>query len=200
MHEVLLLAPPYKGMIREPIGLYYLAKILRKNNISVNILDLNVDRMSEKELNDYIKLTQPKIIGVTSYTFNLYLTLDLLKWIKKRFPSITTVLGGVHASALPEETLLDESSIDYIVIGEGELAFLELCQKILGGESCEDVQGLAFRDDKIRINPPRKPLKELDQLQIPDRDPVNYTNYPVALVQTSRGCPYSCIFCNICNL
>ena len=199
MYDVLLLAPPYKGMIREPIGLFYLAKILTRNNISVKIIDLNLDRMNEAKFNEYIKQLQPKILGITSYTFNLYITLDILKGFKRNHPKITTVLGGVHASALPKETLSEYSFIDYIVIGEGEFTFLELCQSILNNESTEKIEGLAFRDDVAKINPPRKPLNDLNLLQIPDRDPLNYSRYPVALVQTSRGCPYSCIFCNICN-
>ena len=197
--DVLLLAPPYKGMLREPIGLFYLASILIKNNISVNILDLNLNKMGKKEFNEYIKRTNPKIIGITSYTFNFYLTLDILKELKKNHPKIITVLGGVHASAIPEDILSKESSIDYIVIGEGELTFLELCQKILLNESCYNIEGLAYFADKVRINSPRKPINDLDTLGIPDRELINYFKYPVVSVQTSRGCPYNCIFCNICN-
>jgi len=199
MVDVFLLSPPYKGMIREPIGLFYLANILIKNNISVKIIDLNICKMREKEFNDYIKKMQPKIIGITSYTFNFYITLDILKGIKKKYPKIITVLGGVHASALPKDILLECSFINYIVIGEGELIFLDLCQKILNGERCENIEGIAFLDGEVKITSHKKPLENLDFLQIPDRDIINSTHYPVALVQTSRGCPYSCIFCNICS-
>jgi anaerobic magnesium-protoporphyrin IX monomethyl ester cyclase len=197
--EVLLLAPPYKGMLREPVGLFYLASVLMRNNISVSILDLNLDRMGKREFHDYIKKASPKIIGITSYTFNFYIALDILNEIKKNHPEIITVLGGVHASAIPEDILLKESSIDYIVIGEGEITFLELCQKILLNESCDNIEGLAYLEDKVRINPSRKPMKDLDSLGIPNRDLTNYFKYPVVSVQTSRGCPYNCIFCNICN-
>lgn len=199
MVDVLLLSPPYKGMIREPIGLFYLANILIKNDISIKIIDLNVYKMHKKEFNDYIKKTQPKIIGITSYTFNFYITLDILKEIKINHPKIVTILGGVHASALPTDILLEEQLIDYIVIGEGELTFSELCQKILREETCEKVDGIAYLDGEVKINSRRKPIENLDFLQIPDREIINNNNYPIALVQTSRGCPYSCIFCNICN-
>ena len=197
--DVLLLAPPYKGMLREPIGLFYLASILMKNNISVNILDLNLNKMGKNEFNEYIRKTDPKIIGITSYTFNFYITSDISKEIKKNHPKIITILGGVHASAIPEDILSKESSIDYIVIGEGELTFLDLCQKILLSQSCESVEGVAYLGDKIKINSPRAPIKDLDSLGIPDRELINYFKYPVVSVQTSRGCPYNCIFCNICN-
>jgi radical SAM superfamily enzyme YgiQ (UPF0313 family) len=108
--EVLLLAPPYKGMLREPVGLFYLASVLMRNNISVSILDLNLDRMGKREFHDYIKKASPKIIGITSYTFNFYIALDILNEIKKNHPEIITVLGGVHASAIPEDILLKEST------------------------------------------------------------------------------------------
>jgi anaerobic magnesium-protoporphyrin IX monomethyl ester cyclase len=199
MYDVLLIAPPYKGMIREPIGLFYLAKTLTKNNISVKIIDLNLDRMNKMKFHEFVRQVQPKIIGITSYTFNLYLTLEILKEIKQTNPEITTVLGGVHASALPKETLNQCKFIDYIIIGEGELSFLELCQRILNKEPTEKIEGLAFREGVVKINPLSQPIRDLDFFQIPDRDPQTYSKYPIALVQTSRGCPYSCIFCNICN-
>jgi anaerobic magnesium-protoporphyrin IX monomethyl ester cyclase len=199
MTDVLLLAPPYKGMLREPVGLYYLASILLKNNITVEMIDLNFNKMRKKEFHEYINKKTPKIVGITSYTFNFYICLDILSEIKKNHSGIITVLGGVHASAIPKDILSKESAIDFIVVGEGEITFLELCQKVLCNEPWGSIDGLAFLSDEVRINPARKPLKDLDYLQIPNRELLNYSKYPVALVQTSRGCPYDCIFCNICN-
>jgi anaerobic magnesium-protoporphyrin IX monomethyl ester cyclase len=197
--DVLLIAPPYKGMTREPVGLYYLATALLKNKVSARILDLNLNRMRLGDFQDYLMKNGPRIVGVTSYTFNYYLCENVLRTVKNLRPEIVTILGGIHASSMPEEVLSTNSCVDYIVIGEAENTFLELCQNVLDGRSCEDIQGLAHRVDGVKVNPPRTPIADLNVLGIPDRRALDYQRYPVALVQTSRGCPYSCIFCNICN-
>ena len=85
------------------------------------------------------------------------------------------------------------------MIGEGEITFLELCQKILLNESCEKIEGLAYIEANVKINPPRKLIEDLDFLGIPYRDLINYFKYPAVSEQTSRGCLYNCIFCNICD-
>lgn len=197
--DVLLIAPPYKGMTREPVGLYYLASVLLKNKVSVKILDLNLNKMRLRDFQEYVRKSDPRVVGVTSYTFNYYLCEDVLKAVKNIRPDVVTVLGGIHASSMPVEVLSTNNYVDYLVVGEGEYTFLELCQRLLGGQSCDDVQGIAYNMGGVRVNPSRKPIDDLDTLNIPDREALSYQKYSVALVQTSRGCPYSCIFCNICN-
>jgi len=199
MVDVLLIAPPYKGMIREPVGLYYLASILLKNKISVRVLDLNLNKMRLFDFQEYVKKTSPKIVGVTSYTFNYYLCEDVLRVVKNLDPKIVTVLGGIHASSIPLEVLSSSTYVDYIVVGEGEYTLLELCQRLLERQSCNDIQGIAFNMGGVKVNSSRRPIEDLNMLGIPDREALSYQKYSVALVQTSRGCPYSCIFCNICN-
>jgi radical SAM superfamily enzyme YgiQ (UPF0313 family) len=107
-------------------------------------------------------------------------------------------MGGVHASALPENILREYPSLDYIVIGEGELTFLEFCNKVLNGENLENIQGIAYkRENYVQVNPPRKLIEDLDKLPLPNRQLLPFKKYPLALVQTTRGCPYNCIFCHI---
>jgi anaerobic magnesium-protoporphyrin IX monomethyl ester cyclase len=138
------------------------------------------------------------VVGVTSYTFNFSVAKKIIEEIKRIEPKTVTVLGGVHASALPEEILEDTPALDVIVVGEGELTFLELCRKILDGETVEDIRGLALRKNgKVVVNPPRELIENLDDLPLPNREMLPFEKYPVASVQTSRGCPYNCIFCNI---
>jgi anaerobic magnesium-protoporphyrin IX monomethyl ester cyclase len=195
---VLLISPPFKGLLREPIGLYYLAGLLNSNGIPTSIMDFNIDRPTRRGFRRYIKDINPLIVGITSFTFNFSAAQDIIKEIKRAESEIVTVLGGVHASALPEDILNTTTGLDYIIIGEGEFSFLEFCRRIIEENNVEDVKGLAFRRGKyIVLNPPQELIQDIDVLPFPDRDLLSFEKYPLAVVQTSRGCPYSCIFCNI---
>jgi len=198
MVDVLLISPPFRGLKREPLGLYYLSGVLKVGGVSSSVIDFNVQPFSLTDFRGYAKRANPRIVGVTSYTFNFSAAVRILEEVKRCLPKSTTVLGGVHASALPNEVLRNTKALDYVVIGEGECAFLELCRRILNGEGAEGVGGIAYREeDKTLINPPSHQLVDLDGLPLPDRRMLPIERYPVASVQTSRGCPYSCIFCNI---
>jgi radical SAM superfamily enzyme YgiQ (UPF0313 family) len=114
------------------------------------------------------------------------------------------VIGGSHASALPELTL-DETQADYIVIGEGELSFLELVNRIERNESVDNIKGIVSKTNKTLLK--RDLIENIDLLPFPDWvqvDPRYYKkaphgglikSFPVAPITSSRGCPYSCTFC-----
>ena len=198
MIDILLISPPYKGLVREPIGLYYLAGELNRNGISVNILDLNVIKMNKMAFHEYLKKINPKIVGLTSFTFNYSMANQILIEVKKSNENIKTVLGGVHASAYYKEIISKNKLIDYIIVGEGELSFLDLCRNIIQNSSPQSVKGIVYWENEVRRNLSGNLITDLKDLPIPNRDLLNHTVYPVGLVQTSRGCPYTCIFCNIC--
>lgn len=198
MVDVLLIAPPFKGLLREPLGLYYLAGVLNSNEVSTCLMDFNIELPTRSGFRKYLQNLKPKIVGVTSYTFNFSVAQKIIEEIKRVEPRITTVMGGVHVSALPEEVLRDTPPLDFVVIGEGEYTFLELCRKVLNEEPAEHVRGIALRKDgRFIVNPPRELIKDINELPLPNRDLLSFKKYPVAIVQTSRGCPYNCIFCHI---
>ncbi|MBS7637594.1 B12-binding domain-containing radical SAM protein [Candidatus Bathyarchaeota archaeon] len=180
------------------MGLYYLAGVLKAEGISTTIMDFNIQQPIIKDFHKYLRKNRPKVIGVTSYTFNFSAAVKILEEVRRCLPRSITVLGGVHASALPGEVLRRTDALDYVVIGEGECTFLELCRRVLNGEEVKDLQGISLRDGgKIMINPLSHRFVDLDELPLPDRRMLPLEKYPVTSVQTSRGCPYSCIFCNI---
>lgn len=193
-----MISPPFRGLLREPVGLYYLAGVLKAEGISTTIMDFNIQQPIIKDFHKYLRRRRPKVIGVTSYTFNFSATVKILEEVRRCLPGSITALGGVHASALPREVLRRTNALDYVVVGEGEYTFLELCRRVLNGEEVKDLQGISLKDgEKIVVNPPSHRLVDLNELPFPDRGMLPLEKYPVASVQTSRGCPYSCIFCNI---
>ena len=196
--EVLLIAPPFKGLLREPLGLSYLATVLNRNGISTHLIDFNVEPFTRRDFRKYIRDSKPRIVGLTSFTFNFSVAKKIIEEIKHIETQIMTVIGGVHASAMPEKILTNIPSVDFVVVGEGEVTFLELCRKFLDGESVKNIRGIAFGSNgKVTVNPSRVLIEDLDELPPLDRELLPVKKYPIASVQTSRGCPYNCIFCNI---
>ena len=197
MVDVLLISPHYKGLLREPLGLYYLAGVLSSDGISTAIMDFNVEWPTRSDFRRRLQLLEPRIVGVTSYTFNFSVARKIIEEVKREGKAVT-VMGGVHASALPEEVLRETPALDFVVVGEGEYTFLEFCRNVINGDPVEDVRGIAHRiNGRVAVNPSREFIRDLDELPLPNRELLPFKKYPVAVVQTSRGCPYNCIFCNI---
>jgi len=70
MVEVLLISPPFKGLLREPVGLYYLAGALNSEGISTALMDFNIELPTRSVFHEHLQHLKPRIVGVTSYTFN----------------------------------------------------------------------------------------------------------------------------------
>src|SRR3989338_1283557 len=182
LNEVLLLYPPGLSYITPPLGLAYLAAVLKKENISVQILDASAEGLSFGQTMAVIKDAKPKIIGISARTPDYNMIEKIIWVIKNEFPSASIVLGGPHPTIAPEE-VLKSSLADYVVRGEGEHTFLELCKFLLNGEkkNLSDIKGISYRSDNgIVHNADRPFINNLDELPLPSRDllPVlKYRNY-----------------------
>jgi radical SAM superfamily enzyme YgiQ (UPF0313 family) len=117
----------------------------------------------------------------------------------------TTVLFGIHPSCQYQDLLLPDSGVDYCIIGEPELTAGELAAGIANGNDLHMLAGIAFLDElhELVVTPPREAIVNLDDLPIPDWSFIDTGNYRLPLnnekfllVNTNRGCPYRCIFCN----
>jgi radical SAM superfamily enzyme YgiQ (UPF0313 family) len=132
-------------------------------------------------------------------------TWALAKLIKKHSQA-KVVLGGPHASALPEESAR-LAQIDFVVRNEGEITFTKLAQAILNQKPTDKILGISFQKGrKVINNPPRPFIKNLDSLPLPSRhlfplekyqpsQPLLSMRQPCANILTSRGCPFGCNFC-----
>lgn len=114
-------------------------------------------------------------------------------------------IGGPHPTIFPEEVVSDPD-IDFVVLGEGELSFLELVKSLMTHEDFENVPGIGFsKRGSVVINPPRLPIENLDLLPFPARHllPMDvhigfnflYYGKPATTMIASRGCPFNCSFC-----
>ncbi|MDP3888621.1 MAG: radical SAM protein [bacterium] len=182
-----------------PLGLCYIAAVLEKENIPVEIIDADVKNLSIKRTISLIKKKKAKYVGFSILTPAADWCTEIVKQLPKSFVKIA---GGPHASAVPEELL--KSGFDIVVVGEGEETLLEIMQ----GKKLQDISGIVYRKNKkIFRNPPRGPL-DPDKLPLPARYLIEKggTNkpyfssgtryFPWSPIITSRGCPFNCYFCN----
>ena len=94
MIDVLLISPSFQGLTREPLGLYYLSEVLEMNGISTSILDFKSTLPSRVTFRDYLRSQRPRVVGVTSFTFNFSNAVQILQEVKKVAPDVVTVMGG----------------------------------------------------------------------------------------------------------
>ena len=175
-------------------GLGYLAAYLNQKGIPADVIDAKLERLSGNDVIQRIEGRGYGLAGLTAMTHDIVNAAGLAAGIKKAIPGITTVIGGVHATALPQDTLSDFSSFDILVYGEGEITLYELVDCLQNRNSCTEIKGIAFRDgDTITINPPRPKIENLDELPFPDL--AKYPECKEYHIITSRGCPFRCIFC-----
>ena len=186
-----------------PVGLISLAAFIRKNSgHKIELIDCGAEDMEKDALFDVIREKKIELVGITSFTYTFYDVLELCRSIKKEFPNIGIVLGGPHTLLFAKETLL-HPEIDYLVIGEGEDAFLYLLDALSKGNALEKRDGLAFRQNNEIFAGKPVWVKELDKLPFPAYDLLDADKYQSTFgyggktitLCTSRGCPYQCTYC-----
>ncbi|HIE27362.1 TPA: radical SAM protein, partial [Candidatus Poribacteria bacterium] len=202
--KVLLVQPPSPpniigegiAFLAEPLALEIVAAGIPHHD--VKILDMRIESNLKQELESF----QPDVVGTTSYTPGVYMAQKVLQNVKAYNPEILTVIGGHHATVMPED--FNQEYIDAIVIGEGEITFKELVDAYENKTNFSKVDGIAFpQNGNLTFTQPRAPIENLDEISLPARHLVeNYrkeyfrqTWRPVASLMTSRGCPYRCNFC-----
>lgn len=200
MRTVFLCPPPEE--VREPydlptyphIGLGYLAAYLLSRGQQVQVIDAKLERLNLEETLTRLLASDPDMLGLTAFTPEIDHVARLAARVKAERPDVFTVIGGVHATALPRETLEEFPAFDALIFGEGEFACHELLTALERGEGLDGIPGLAFRrEGQVVVNQPRPWITDLDALPFPAwGDLSNMTTYPII---TARGCPFSCVFC-----
>ncbi|MBF0145336.1 MAG: B12-binding domain-containing radical SAM protein [Magnetococcales bacterium] len=201
----------------EQLGLEHLSSHLQAHGHQVKLLFdlavfsgdvfLNIASLGKRfditdQLVEKAVASQPDLIGFSSYTGNFQWCLGLAKAIKNRL-NVPIVFGGIHPTALPEKTL-EHPEIDFVVVGEGEEALLDLVTHLERGDPSENllhIANLGFRHEgRFRVNPPRPYIRDLDALPFPDKALFLDESKAMAegpyMVMTGRGCPYHCDFCS----
>lgn len=198
----------YGTDIEPPKGLASLAAYLDQRGYKVRLIDLQIERV-EKEWEKILTSESTSLVGITATTQQMMRAGEIAKRVKALLPDTHIILGGVHCTVMPEQTLDEFPLFEVCVIGEGEETLLELASRAKAGKPLADesVLGIAFRSNGKNIITPRRPrIKDLDLLPIHhdyyDFDFYLYNNTlwnvgenQSASLIVSRGCPYNCHFC-----
>ncbi|MEN8163824.1 MAG: radical SAM protein [Acidobacteriota bacterium] len=153
-----------------------------------------------REIEATIAEQRPGIVGITSRSAKFPSALKIAAIAKRLDPDCHVVLGGPHPTIKPDECILDEN-VDFVVRGEGEETFLELCEALDDGSDWEDIAGMTYmKNGEVVHTEPRAFIGELDELPMPARDLVLYPeSYPetvMGALTTSRGCAFKCGYCS----
>lgn len=191
----------------EPFGILLLGTILKNEGHDVLILDI-FPGDSSLYLNQLQKF-HPEIIGYSIETPAYKRISDINNKIKKLLPNAKRCAGGVHPTAMPEQTLRD-LLLDFVLFGEADISFPQVVERIKNGQDYSKLPGLAYlKNNKFIKNSPAPVLNNLDELPILDRSLISYQKFYLSApgnirglfndrcseMMTSRGCPFDCTFC-----
>ena len=191
-----------------PIGLAYVAAVLREDEVEVKIIDAKSLRLRHEEVYEIVARENPDIVGVTAFTRQIKGVLKTCEEIKRRCPSVKIVLGGPHIHA-EHESVIKNDFIDFCVRGEAELTISELVEAISNGGKgdLKKVRGLTFKDGtKVIVTQERPFIRDLDTLPFPARDLlpnhiyrglIPFGDNVFTLMTATRGCPFKCHFCSV---
>jgi radical SAM superfamily enzyme YgiQ (UPF0313 family) len=192
-------------------GVLVLAAVARQRGHAVAIVDAKRGGMTLKEATDQVVALRPDVLGISATTISITNGAQIATAVKERLPHVVTVVGGPHVSAAAGPTMEAFPQLDYGVLGEGEVAFFALLDALDAGRSPGGEPGVAHRagDGTIDLSCRAPYLDDLDALPFPAWDVLgdafphrfgpsifNYPCTPIATLVTSRGCPFSCSFCD----
>jgi len=183
----------------EPLHLEMIAATVPEHE--VRILDMRLDRDLESALTSF----QPQMVAITTLTPEVYTAQNVLQQVKEFSREIFTVVGGHHATLLPQDFFLPQ--VDAVALGEGEIMFKELVRAVADRRSLEGVPNLVWqgRDGAFIRNHSAEGRIDLGCLPMPRRDLTEsyrseyffLFDKPDTSVATSRGCPFRCNFCSV---
>ena len=197
MGKILFIYPNLMRQEYLSLGIGYLSSYLKEYGHKAELMDYTFGG----SINDCIRKTEqtnPDMIGFSLRSGELSFSLRIAEKLKEEF-DIPILFGGVHPTVAPEETIMQDN-VDMICIGEGELALLELLDKIENKVDCK-IRNFWFKSgNKIIRNPVRPLIPDLDTIPFPDRELFDFEKYlkvrgGAVDILATRGCPFDCSYC-----
>jgi radical SAM superfamily enzyme YgiQ (UPF0313 family) len=216
--KILFLTPPMRNWIRwgakhmacNPLHAHLAAFVREKEAAEVAVLDCRALDLDSDAMIESIRKSAPDAVflgtrlvtdgGASPVVYNL----EAMNTLKKAFPGLITIFGGLGVSSMPKEIISLAPQLDYLLVGESEWTLVELLEALkTAAPKLSDIQGLAFRSEgKTHLTAPRPLISNLNELPMPAYDLfpmdryIGFTrieHYNEAV--TSRGCEGACTFC-----
>ena len=147
---------------------------------------------------------KPDLILVSVVESTWFLAIDLLGSVPEKDRNYKTLLGGVFPTYASEKVIKNKY-VDYVCRGEGEEPIMEMCERLISSGRIDNVKNFTIKADGQIYRNNLRPGMDLDKVPIPDWDlfdsgslyrPMQGKIYRTVGVETQRGCPYTCTFCN----
>lgn len=189
-----------------PLGILAIGSYLDTHGFTVQLIDEDI---FTTDITEEVKSFKPDLIGVSFLTPAYTRARKIIEILKPLFPATKFCAGGFHASILPRQ-VVTALSLDFCIIGEGELTMLEVCQHIEQKTPFSMVPGICYStaDGQTKLSPPRHLFDNLDVLPLPATRLLPYERYllppglfrgvameRITTISTSRGCPFHCSYC-----
>ncbi|MCP4268646.1 MAG: radical SAM protein [Candidatus Brocadiaceae bacterium] len=171
-----------------PFGALYIAASLLEAEHDVQILNVDVERINHHDVLERVRAFSPDIIGFSGIVTTAYKYIKEMSGIvRKNLPGIKLVVGGSISAA--SEIILQNTSIDIVVKGEGEITIKELASSLNDGKDLTGVKGISFRDDqnKIVTTDEREQIKNIDDISYPAYDLLDMEHYLVDPFEYIKG-------------
>lgn len=198
-----------------PVGLSCIATALNNAGFKPDILDIDLYRLSEEQVEEFLNGKQYDIVGLGNIVSGYKYTKKLCRIIKRIIPDTILIVGNTVATSIPELLLTRVTEVDIAIIGEGDETIVELVNIIRRRRNWRNVPGIAYRDvERLFFTPKRKPIPKMENIPFPDYSLFEIEKYleisnisvpepyPLPLedlralpVNTARGCPFNCTFC-----
>jgi anaerobic magnesium-protoporphyrin IX monomethyl ester cyclase len=171
-----------------PYGLFALGAQMIRAGHSVKVL--NLSGFAWERVEEVVRELDADVFGMSCWTANRRGVALTARVIRRAHPNACIAIGGPHATPLAREMLEHHADIDCVTLGESDLTFAEIVDRVEAGRSLEGLAGALVRTSHgIEAGPERPNVRELDSLECPHR------YYDTHIVMTSRGCPWACTFC-----
>jgi radical SAM superfamily enzyme YgiQ (UPF0313 family) len=200
--KVLFIYPNLDAQIGFNYGVAFLSAVLKEASHETSLINVNAELgpiPTDDELLTRVNAEKPGLIGFSVVTVQYRHAVDMAAKIKRAFPHVPIIIGGIHPTMDPEGCL-EAGVFDYACVGEGEEALLELVTAIESGLDTTHIRNIwARRDGRITKNPVR-PFTPLEKLPPKDYGIFDFQRMIDAKdgwvgLMTSRGCPFRCSYC-----
>ena len=181
--------------IHSNLALRYLKASLKHLPLTLIMDEFTINDHLERVVGDIYR-HKPDIIALSCYIWNIRETLMVVESIKKVIPDSVVVLGGPEVSYDSVSLLEENTEVDVIVKGEGEITFPFLIERLMSNKPLDDVEGITYRKAGTIIeNRDRTPLSDLDALPFPYEEGFQDLDNRIVYYETTRGCPFQCQYC-----
>ena len=202
----------HDGHVVPPIFEAYSAALLRMEGFDVEILDGQVRDLDVDPLLHEVANIQPDVVVSRISLPSFRQDLGLLAKVRETVPNVLLVGWGTLCTVKPREAL-SCGPLDVAIRGELELSILKLMKQLRAGKPLDGVEGISAKQhDRILVNPPHPPIKDLDVLPTPAYDLLDMGRYLIKeerffpeggggrltrffSIYSSRGCPFNCMYC-----